>query len=97
MFLCELFQLDPKEILYFFASRISLPRARAQADSNFDVESNPAMAFFLAVAKGHTGIRSRHKETANPDISLGYIERSEERSVGNECVSTCRTRWSPYH
>src|SRR3546814_15658452 len=24
-------------------------------------------------------------------------ERSEERSVGNECVSTCRTRWSPYH
>src|SRR3546814_17592956 len=23
--------------------------------------------------------------------------RSEERRVGNECVSTCRTRWSPYH
>src|SRR3546814_14223880 len=26
-----------------------------------------------------------------PDI------RSEERRVGKECVSTCRSRWSPYH
>src|SRR3546814_3688244 len=23
--------------------------------------------------------------------------RSEERRVGKECVSTCRSRWSPYH
>src|SRR3546814_11738111 len=23
--------------------------------------------------------------------------RSEERRVGQECVSTCRSRWSPYH
>ena len=27
-------------------------------------------------------------------LSLG---RSEERRVGKECVSTCRSRWSPYH
>src|SRR3546814_12036282 len=25
------------------------------------------------------------------------IVRSEERRVGKECVSTCRSRWSPYH
>src|SRR3546814_16438860 len=25
------------------------------------------------------------------------IERSEERRVGKECVSQCRSRWSPYH
>src|SRR3546814_18785009 len=24
-------------------------------------------------------------------------QRSEERRVGKECVSTCRTRWSPFH
>src|SRR3546814_3013407 len=36
--------------------------------------------------------------------ALGHIEleecmagRSEERRVGKECVSTCRSRWSPYH
>src|SRR3546814_6359332 len=28
-----------------------------------------------------------------PDTQL----RSEERRVGKECVSTCRSRWSPYH
>src|SRR3546814_14217079 len=25
------------------------------------------------------------------------VARSEERRVGKECVSTCRSRWSPYH
>src|SRR3546814_4676534 len=25
------------------------------------------------------------------------VPRSEERRVGKECVSTCRSRWSPYH
>src|SRR3546814_1279539 len=25
------------------------------------------------------------------------LQRSEERRVGKECVSTCRSRWSPYH
>src|SRR3546814_18800778 len=27
---------------------------------------------------------------------LDYHCRSEERRVGNECVSPCRSRWSPY-
>src|SRR3546814_12275676 len=27
----------------------------------------------------------------------GIDGRSEERRVGKECVSTCRSRWSPYH
>src|SRR3546814_18114349 len=33
------------------------------------------------------------------DIGNGRrgIYRSEERRVGKECVSTCRSRWSPYH
>src|SRR3546814_235452 len=28
---------------------------------------------------------------------LASTRRSEERRVGKECVSTCRSRWSPYH
>src|SRR3546814_14755908 len=34
------------------------------------------------------------------DMLLDYayeVVRSEERRVGKECVSTCRSRWSPYH
>src|SRR3546814_11606516 len=28
---------------------------------------------------------------------MRMLGRSEERRVGKECVSTCRSRWSPYH
>src|SRR3546814_33924 len=31
------------------------------------------------------------------DVHLQLPARSEERRVGKECVSTCRSRWSPYH
>src|SRR3546814_19259948 len=39
---------------------------------------------------------------SSPRPRLGEGERapgrrSEERRVGKECVSTCRSRWSPYH
>src|SRR3546814_2876649 len=30
-------------------------------------------------------------------LAVGTLNRSEERRVGKECVSTCRSRWSPYH
>src|SRR3546814_17002845 len=30
-------------------------------------------------------------------VILELGNRSEERRVGKECVSTCRSRWSPYH
>src|SRR3546814_11827791 len=33
---------------------------------------------------------------ANGMASIEAIDRSEERRVGKECVSTCRSRWSPY-
>src|SRR3546814_12334794 len=26
-----------------------------------------------------------------------FFSRTEERRVGKECVSTCSSRWSPYH
>src|SRR3546814_16933869 len=34
-------------------------------------------------------------DLANVEIAVAH--RSEERRVGKECVSTCRSRWSPYH
>src|SRR3546814_1631880 len=37
------------------------------------------------------GISWRHR------IPRIVSTRSEERRVGKECVSTCRSRWSPYH
>ena len=31
------------------------------------------------------------------NVIANVEKRSEERRVGKECVSTCRSRWSPYH
>ena len=48
------------------------------------------------------GIRLDLASVSHPQ-SNGQVERanalirSEERRVGKECVSTCRSRWSPYH
>src|SRR3546814_14804356 len=47
-----------------------------------------------------TTTTSRDSEELTPSgpATPGTIgERSEERRVGNECGSTCRYRWSPYH
>src|SRR3546814_11469886 len=30
-------------------------------------------------------------------VTFPLLPRSEERRVGKECVSTCRSRWSPFH
>src|SRR3546814_13161430 len=35
--------------------------------------------------------------TMHVALAGGTHRRSEERRVGKECVSTCRSRWSPYH
>src|SRR3546814_17559669 len=34
---------------------------------------------------------------AQTAVVVALEPRSEERRVGKECVSTCRSRWSPYH
>src|SRR3546814_17151365 len=54
--------------------------------------------FLLA---GHTGYlaTSRARRALKADTPFGAAEsvlRSEERRVGKECVSTCKSRWSPY-
>src|SRR3546814_13545334 len=49
---------------------------------------------------GVSGINNRtirRIETKRICISLGTPWRSDESRVGEECVSTCRSRWSPYH
>src|SRR3546814_11258123 len=36
------------------------------------------------------------EDAAELQLQQAHV-RSEERRVGKECVSTCRSRWSPYH
>src|SRR3546814_7250680 len=48
----------------------------------------------LAAAPGHQRVVDPYVGRL-PEAALH--QRSEERRVGKECVSTCRSRWSPYH
>src|SRR3546814_6952313 len=50
---------------------------------------------FGIIGEALSGLRSI---TGDPDRPPARVAtRSEERRVGKECVSTCRSRWSPYH
>src|SRR3546814_8064823 len=49
-----------------------------------------AARFGFGVA-GHIGFQPDDIEPPSDE------RRSEERRVGQECVSTCRSRWAPYH
>ena len=49
----------------------------------------------LHSGKGGPVVKSRKQAVAIALSEAGT--RSEERRVGKECQSTCRSRWSPYH
>src|SRR3546814_6509350 len=55
-----------------------------------------------SAVRSSPGERWRRHEAPGPgpgtaQAGHGDRRRSEERRVGKECVSTCRSRWSPYH
>src|SRR3546814_8087451 len=70
---------------------ISLPIA-ANASATLDlVQATAPVAEGLRVERQGATL-----ELHTPRLSVRF-RRSEERRVGKECVSTCRSRWSPYH
>src|SRR3546814_16354011 len=46
---------------------------------------------------GHDKIVDSNRTLLGENANARFIRRSEERRVGKECVSPCRSRWSPYH
>src|SRR3546814_15446995 len=62
--------------------------------------ASPARAFLApALAPDRTRRRAAfsHLGMTRFEFSTRQRKRSEERRVGKACVSTCRSRWSPYH
>src|SRR3546814_12850462 len=51
----------------------------------------------MRVPLGVVGIIYESRPNVTIDAASLCLKRSEERRVGKECVSTCRSRWSPYH
>src|SRR3546814_19882507 len=50
-----------------------------------------------AIILGHKGERIKEIGSKARAELADLLGSSEERRVGKECVSTCRSRWSPYH
>src|SRR3546814_13943888 len=48
-------------------------------------------------AGGNQTVRYGNAREQVLGLEVVLPDRSEERRVGKECVSTCRSRWSPYH
>src|SRR3546814_20237148 len=70
-----------------FASQSLSPPPNATNPSASDCDSPPLIAICA------WSPREPHSQT----FAVASCIRSEERRVGKECVSTCRSRWSPYN
>src|SRR3546814_370515 len=88
----------------FFIPGVPLAAQRARAISSGasltvdrDNDKNPVVALreIADETVDTEGLRQRMIGGMQKHVEVD--ERSEERRVGKECVSTCRSRWSPYH
>src|SRR3546814_10918468 len=57
----------------------------------------PRCAPVRATIRRPESCRQARIRAAHSRAVLRAAGRSEERRVGKECVSTCRSRWAPYH
>src|SRR3546814_20426224 len=81
------------------ANRRSTSDGQAMSLANI---SRTRRAQLVAEFEGELGIDHKARirrayEEKRWRVIKTIIVRSEERRVGNECVSKCRSRWSPYH
>src|SRR3546814_5494359 len=61
-----------------------------------DLHADVTLSFYEPVGDGPV-FATLGFRTDRVDAGAVRVWRSEERRVGKECVSTCRSRWSPYH
>src|SRR3546814_12691080 len=74
----------------YLSGQIGLePGTGELVSENFEGQVRQSFANMQAVIEAAGG-------TLDSIVKLTLFLRSEERRVGKECVSTCRSRWSPY-
>src|SRR3546814_2247204 len=85
-------------VLFFFSSRRRHTRC-ALVTGVQDVCSSDLPCPHRGSCRGadHFGRTTSARRGRGRAVRGCVAARSEERRVGKECVSTCRSRWSPYH
>src|SRR3546814_15390604 len=62
-----------------------------------EAEFRPILSMIGRLNRSLIGTRAEPADFAALRRVMAEQDRSEERRVGKECVSTCRSRWLPYH
>src|SRR3546814_15045014 len=76
-------------------ARLAIDRADDDGAVIADVDRGAGL--FGDRADGGATLADHFADLVRVDLDGDQARRSEERRVGQECVSTCRSRWSPYH
>src|SRR3546814_15533637 len=96
-------EMRRNSILTCGASALALFAQPAAAQSANSTQGVPSSAAESEADVGDIIVTAQRREQKLQDVPItisaigGSTLRSEERRVGKECVSTCRSRWSPYH
>src|SRR3546814_13444109 len=75
-------------------ARVQVTRQRAELPQQRVVDLQAAATLAGTQAQGEVDLAARHPR--RDALAQGRLQRSEERRVGKECVSKCRSRWSQY-
>src|SRR3546814_15344058 len=97
--------LDTRRLPPAVSSQTGEPLEKACVDASADTPKvitrfAPSPTGFLHIGGARTALFNylfaRH-HNGEFKLRIEDTDRSEERRVGKECVSTCRSWWSPYH
>src|SRR3546814_15212315 len=95
----DLFGSGANKAIVLNNDRISLQRLKHTADAD-TAGPMPILADLGAAYNRHPGIHHGalidKRDAVDEHRHQHDLPRSEERRVGQECVSTCSSRWSPY-
>src|SRR3546814_18535174 len=79
------------------AARAEQQRLQSEAEAAAQAQVLFRTGSAIAPASGPLPVGGDLAAARFPAVPPASSVRSEERRVGKECVSTCRSRWSPYH
>src|SRR3546814_14935276 len=75
----------------------SVTIARGLSVTRYFEKGEQAVVAHIEKIVAHAFVRRIASVVRSGPETFGHLHRSEERRVGKACVSTCRSRWSPYH